>query len=193
MTDVEITEPIRTARLVLRPFTPDDEADMLAFESRPDVARYLYNEPRTPEQNARELADRVQQTALRKEGDALVLAIDLDATVIGYVLLVWLSETHRQGEFGFVLHPDHGGRGYATEAAVEALRIGFERRGLHRITGRCDARNTASAALMERLGMRREAHFVEAEIFKGEWGEELHYAMLAAEWSASRWASRPPR
>jgi RimJ/RimL family protein N-acetyltransferase len=111
VTEVVITEPIRTARLTLRPFTAADEKDMLAFESRADVARYLYNEPRTPEDNARELANRVQQTALRKEGDSLVLAIDLHSTVIGYVLLVWLSEHHRQGEFGYVLHPDHGGRG----------------------------------------------------------------------------------
>jgi RimJ/RimL family protein N-acetyltransferase len=189
MTGFVITEPITTDRLALRPFTADDESDMLAFESLPEVARYLYNEPRTREGNALELARRIGQTALRQEGDSLVLAIDLDGTVIGYVLLVWRSETHQQGEFGYVLHPDYGGHGYATEAAVEALRLGFERLGLHRVIGRCDARNTASAALMERLGMRQEAHFIESEIFKGAWGAELHYAMLASEWAASRWAS----
>jgi len=54
---------------------------------------------------------------------------------------------------------------------------------LHRIIGRCDARNTASARLMGRLGMRREAHFRENEWFKDEWGDELIYAMLDGEWS----------
>ncbi len=63
------------------------------------------------------------------------------------------------------------------------LRLGFDDLGLHRIIGRCDARNTASARLMERLGMRREAHFRENEWFKGEWGDELIYAMLDREWS----------
>lgn len=62
------------------------------------------------------------------------------------------------------------------------LRIGFEGFGLHRIVGHCDARNTASAQLMERLGMRREAHFVENEWFKGEWGSEYVYAILHYEW-----------
>lgn len=186
---IEVNEPIKTERLVLRPFTERDEADMFEFESRPDVARYLFNEPRTREDNARELAVRVKQNALRKEGDTLMLAIDLDGKVIGYTLLIWLSEQNRQGEFGYVLHPGHHGKGYASEAAVEMLRLGFERLGLHRIIGRCDPRNTASARLMERLGMRREAHFIESEIFKGEWGGELHYAMLAAEWRKSRWAS----
>lgn len=184
---IEITEPVTTERLSLRPFTLADEADMLDFESRPEVARYLYNQPRTPENNATELALRTTQSAIRKEGDTLVLAIELpdEGKVIGYTLLTWLSATHLQGEFGYVLHPDYARRGYATEAADAMLRLGFEQLGLHRIIGRCDTRNGASAALMERLGMRREAHLVEAEIFKGEWGSELHYAILATEWRAA--------
>lgn len=180
----KLSEPVKTERLVLRPFVATDEEDMLAFESRPDVARFLYNEPRTREANARELAVRQGQTTLREDGDNLVLAIELDGKVIGYVRLVLVSKEHQQGEFGFVLNPEFHGRGYAAEASVEMLRIGFERLGLHRIVGRCDARNGGSARLMERLGLRKEAHLVEAEIFKGEWGEELHYAMLAREWRA---------
>ncbi|MFF8957895.1 GNAT family N-acetyltransferase [Streptomyces sp. NPDC014894] len=185
----ELVEPIKTERLVIRPFAARDEDDMLEFESREDVARYLFNEPRTREDNAKELAVRLEQTALRKEKDTLMTAVELDGKVIGYVLLVWLSEEHRQGEFGYVFHPGFQGKGYATEAAVEMLRIGFEKMDLHRIIGRCDPRNGGSARVMERLGLRKEAHFVESEIFKGEWGGELHYAMLASEWRAARDAS----
>ncbi|MFI1885315.1 GNAT family N-acetyltransferase [Streptomyces jumonjinensis] len=184
----DFTDPITTERLILRPFAERDEEDMLEFESRDDVARYLFNEPRDRAGNARELAARMTRTSLRKEKDDLVAAVELEGKVIGYVLLVWLSEEHRQGEFGYVFHPGFGGRGYATEAAVEMLRVGFERLGLHRIIGRCDPRNTGSARVMERLGMRKEAHFVESEIFKGEWGGELHYAMLASEWRAAHGA-----
>ncbi|ASU84913.1 GNAT family N-acetyltransferase [Nocardiopsis gilva YIM 90087] len=187
---IEISSPIATERLVLRPFTEHDEADMFEFESRPDVARYLFNEPRTRENNAEELGVRQKQTALRAEGDTLMLAVVLDGKAIGYTLLIWLSETNQQGEFGYVLHPEYHGKGYASEAAVEMLRLGFEELKLHRIIGRCDPRNTGSAHLMERLGMRKEAHFIESEIFKGEWGGELHYAMLASEWRDSRWATR---
>lgn len=187
---IEIHEPIRTARLALRPFTERDADDMWEFESVPGVARFLFNEPRTREDNAAELARRQKQYVLREGGDTLVLAVDLDGKVIGYVLLDWVNEEHRQGEFGFVFHPGYQGRGYAAEAAVEMLRLGFEQLGLHRVYGRCDARNTASAKLMERLGLRKEAHFVEAEIFKGEWGDELHYAMLDREWRDSPHSSR---
>lgn len=184
----EIDAPIlETSRLVLRPFTAADEDDMFAFESRGDVARYLYNEPRSRADNARELAVRITKSALRQEGDTLHLAIDLGGTVIGYTVLNWLSQEHQQGEVGYVCHPDYQGRGYATEAAVEMMRLGFNGLGLHRIIGRCDPRNVGSVRVMQRLGMRLEAHFVESEIFKGEWGDELIYAMLAREWHRTGW------
>jgi len=66
------------------------------------------------------------------------------------------------------------------------LRLGFEQLGLHRIVGRLEARNAASAAVLERLGMRLEAHLRENEWVKGEWQSELVYAMLETEWASLR-------
>ncbi len=60
--------------------------------------------------------------------------------------------------------------------------MGFQTLGLHRIVARCDARNVASARVMERLGMRREALLVENEMVKDEWTDELVYALLDREW-----------
>jgi RimJ/RimL family protein N-acetyltransferase len=85
-----------------------------------------------------------------------------------------------------VLHPDHQGRGYAREAAVEMLRLGFEGLELHRIVGRCEPRNEPSAALMRRLGMRLEAHLIENEWVKDEWQSECVFAMLRREWDERR-------
>ncbi len=182
--------PIETARLSLRPFRSEDLADLLAIQSRPDVARYLYWEPRDAGQARQVLDTKLHQCALAEEGQTLALAVVLpeSGTVIGEVSLRWLSREHRQGEIGFVFHPDHQGRGLAREAAEAMLGLGFAGvglggLGLHRIVGCCDARNLASARLLERLGMRREAHFVHNEIFKGEWGEEYVYAMLDREWT----------
>jgi RimJ/RimL family protein N-acetyltransferase len=64
------------------------------------------------------------------------------------------------------------------------LRLGFEGLGLHRIVARCDARNTASARVMERNGMRREAHLLQNQFLKGEWIDELIYAILRGDWEA---------
>ena len=63
-------------------------------------------------------------------------------------------------DLGWVLHPDHAGHGYATEAVRELLRLCFEELGLRRVTANCFADNTASWRLMERVGMRRETYAV---------------------------------
>jgi RimJ/RimL family protein N-acetyltransferase len=180
MPDIDL--PIATARLTLRPFTPADADDLYAYQSVPEVTRFLYWDARDRAASAASLVDKVRATRLAADGDSLVLAADLDGRVIGEVNLVWSSRAHRQGEIGFVFHPDFHGRGYAGEAAAEMLRIGFDVLGLHRIFGRCDARNDGSARLLERLGLRREAHLRHNEIFKGEWGDEYVYAVLDDEW-----------
>jgi RimJ/RimL family protein N-acetyltransferase len=66
------------------------------------------------------------------------------------------------------------------------LHIGFDLLGLHRLETQCDARNLASARVMQRIGMRQEAHLRENEFVKGEWTSALVYAMLDEEWAAQR-------
>jgi RimJ/RimL family protein N-acetyltransferase len=178
--------PIATERLLLRPFEPGDLDALVAIHSDPDVSRYLYWDVRGREELREVLGEKMQRTALTQEGDGLNLAVVLPGTaeLIGDTTLFWRSDKHRQGEVGYILSPSHAGHGYATEAARAMLRIGFEELGLHRISGRLDARNEASARVLERLGMRCEAHLVENELVKGEWTDELVYALLEQEWRA---------
>lgn len=185
--------PIYTARLTLRPFGPGDLDDLYDYQSRPDVARYLHWEPRDRAQVREALGQQCREVALEREGDWLTYAVvwPQAGKVIGEVGLKWLSREHRQGEIGFVFNPDYHGRGLATEAAEAMLRLGFDDMGLHRIIGCCAAGNAPSARLLERLGMRREAHFVHNEMIKGEWGEEFVYAILDSERRALEAAARP--
>jgi RimJ/RimL family protein N-acetyltransferase len=106
--------------------------------------------------------------------------------LVGDVVLFWTSAEHRSGEIGYVLNPEHQGRGYATEAAQALLALAFDGLGLHRVMARLDERNGASAAVLRRLGMRQEARLVENEWFKGEWTNELDFAILAREWRVAR-------
>lgn len=179
------TYPIRTGRLELRPFLGSDLDALADIHGRPEVVRYLYTDVRSRDEVRDMIEERTGHVAIEKEGDRLTLAIDVVETgeMIGDVGMWWLSRAHRQGEIGFVLHPDHHGQGYASEAAYGMLRLGFDEMELHRIIGRCDGRNLASARLMERLGMRREAHYHQNELVKGEWCDEFVFAMLRAEWA----------
>ena len=185
---LEIDKPLATERLLLRPFTDADLDDVAAYHALPEVVRFLYGEVRSRDEVRELLVPRRLRYRLAEEGDVAVLAVVLAETgrVIGEVTLTWASVLHRQGEFGFVFHPDYHGRGDASEAAARMLDLAFDELGLHRVSGRTDADNGASAALMRRLGMRQEAHFVQNEIFKGEWGDEVVFAILADEWRARR-------
>jgi RimJ/RimL family protein N-acetyltransferase len=176
--------PIETARLVLRPFEPSDLEALHAIHGDEENARWLYNDARTLEETRELLALKTAGSALRGEGEWLSAAVALRATgeLVGDVSLQWVSEAHRQGELGFIFHRAHQGSGYATEAARPMLTFAFEALGLHRVAGRLEARNTGSARVLEKLGMRREAHLVENEWVKGEWQSELVYAILAREW-----------
>ena len=176
--------PIETDRLTLRRYLETDYDDLLKLQSSPDVTRFLLYDPKTPEQVRESLAGRMADVPMDTDGQALTTAVILRETGqnVGEVTLFLNSVEHRTGEIGFVFHPDFHGRGFAAEASIELLRLGFEELGLHRIIGRLDARNTGSANLLKRLGLRQEAHFVRNEFLKGEWTDEAVFAMLAEEW-----------
>ena len=177
--------PLRTERLLLRPWEPNDLAAMYEIQRDPEVCRYLYNEPLSLDETRERLERKIATDAFRAEGDWMGCAVTLADTgeLVADASLAWTSAVHRQGEIGFAVHPAHQGRGYATELSVPLLAFGFEVAGLHRIVGRLEARNTGSARVLEKLGMRREAHLIENEWVKREWQSEIVYAMLAAEWS----------
>lgn len=188
MTAFRPTYPLLTERLALRPHRMDDLDDLFAFHSLPEVVRYTPWPVRDREETRAALERKLSQGELTEVGQWLVLAIELreTGTVIGEVLLKWASETDRQGEIGFALHSAYEGKGLAAEAAREVLRLGFEELGLHRIVAVLVDHNTASARLLERLGMRREAHHLHATYFKGEWTNEYVYALLDDEWRAAQ-------
>lgn len=176
--------PLETERLVLRPFTPHDVDSLHAIHSDERVVRWLYNDVRTRDETRELLARKIAGAVLQAEGDWLSAAVTVRETgkLVGDVSLFWASEAHRQGELGFMIHPEHHGTGYATEASRPLLAFAFETLGLHRVVGRLEPRNAGSARVLEKLGMRREAHLAENEWVKGEWQSELVYALLDREW-----------
>ena len=173
--------PLATGRLRLRPHNADDTEWLHELYSRPDVARYLLDEPWTAEVTHDKLTERLAKTDIDGESGALALVIEHDGVPIGDVAL-WLTDhEHRQGEIGWVLNPAHGGQGFASEAVRAVLALGFDHYRLHRITAQMDARNSASAALARHVGLRLEAHHVQDWFSKGEWTNTLIFARLASE------------
>jgi RimJ/RimL family protein N-acetyltransferase len=173
--------PIETERLVLRPYEERDLDAVHALYSNPDVVRWLYDEPLSIEGSRAKLARKLGGHTL-SEAQGLHAAVELqDGTYVGDAVLFYGSVEHKTVEVGFSFDPRQQGQGYATEAARALVDWAFAA-GFHRVIGRLEARNAASARVLEKLGMRREAHLVENEWVKGEWQSELVYAILEHEW-----------
>jgi RimJ/RimL family protein N-acetyltransferase len=182
--------PLHTERLRLRTMTLADIDDVHAFQSREDVCRYLTFGPRSYADVAEKVAQFATATTLRGDGDYWQLALEHQGHVIGDLYFSIKNVQNATAEIGWGMHPDHHGHGYMTEAATAVLNVAFGELGLHRVMAEVDPRNTASAALCTRLGMREEARLVEAVWFKGEWSDTGIYAILEREWARRASESR---
>ncbi|MGY6708906.1 MAG: GNAT family N-acetyltransferase [Rhizobiaceae bacterium] len=176
-----------TDRLLLRPFVADDQEQYAQYHSRLDVYRYLYTEAPTGDA-LNEQFRLVLASRFEKDGDIFRLAVirKEDGAIVGEVLLKLANRSALQGEVGYIFNPAFARKGYATEAVAAMLRIGFEEIGFHRIFARLDAANTGSLGVVERLGLRREAHFLQNDRFNDQWGDEFVYAILKSEWDGRK-------
>ncbi|MBT1443693.1 GNAT family N-acetyltransferase [Shewanella sp. JM162201] len=191
---------LRGQRIQLRALAQRDLPAFTAYRCHPDVARYQswtdYDAVR-----AQQLLDNQQNSDFGAPDSWFQLAIcDTNDALIGDLALHFLD--NNQLEIGFTLAPAHQGKGYAAEAVRCLLSWFFEEDGNssyenssvekpkgHRVSATCDTENHASYQLLERLGFRREAHFVENIFFKGAWGSEYQYALLRREWQAMQGGS----
>ena len=176
-----------TARLRARPFTKNDVEAFVAYRQDPEVARYQTWSEYTIDQG-RELVASMEQLRPGIPGEWYQIALqeqDIAGLVGDLALKVDASEP-REAEIGFTLAPDQQGKGYATEAVRGLLDYTFATLGLHRVIAVTDALNAPAAALLERIGMRREGHFIDNVFFKGAWGSEFLFALLDNEWCSMR-------
>ena len=185
--DVRLVYPLETERLIIRALTPDDLDRHHLLFSNPDVVRYLYFGPFDRDAAYDHLLRR-STVDLPGETEWINFGVEVkgEGVLIGELAMGFISATHEHYEVGYVFDPAYAGRGYATEGTAMIVELAFSALGAHRVSGRLDARNVASARVLEKLGMRREAHFLENEFVKGEWTDELAYAVLAPEWRALR-------
>jgi RimJ/RimL family protein N-acetyltransferase len=184
-----VTWPVRTERLTLRPATRDDLEATWRFRRLDVVSRWITRAPTTLAEYRPQFED--------PESLARTLVIEHGGAVIGDLMVrpedAWaqaeVADRARgvQAELGWVLHPEHAGRGYATEAVRAVIRLCFEDLRLRRVTANCFADNVESWRLMERVGMRREVHTIRESLHRsGEWLDGMGYALLADEWRGGK-------
>lgn len=176
-----------TERLSVRNLEANDGPRVFSYHRHPEVARFqswgsesvdviqtyirglASTEPGTPE--------RWYQVGIYlREGDKL----------IGDCGFRVPADKLEQVEVGITVAPEFQGKGYATEALRVLLKYLFVELRKHRVFGSVDPRNESSMRLLERVGMRKEAHFVKSLWFRGEWVDDVVFAMLEDEWVAAK-------
>lgn len=175
---------IETPRLRLDRLRAEDAAVLFGIRGDPDVARYQGWQPADVDEAAAFISSQTERPFGAPGGwNQLAIRLRGDGAQIGDVGLHFPSTREDPFEFGISLAPSHQGHGYAREAISAVIGRAFGAWGYHRVVGSVDPRNTASMALCRALGMRQEAHHVESLWFRGEWVDDVVFALLAREWT----------
>lgn len=184
--DAPLFTEIETARLLVRHFRESDLPAFVAYRNDPAVARYQSWGAALTEERASVFIDEMKSARPGVPGEWFQFAVALKTTggLIGDCGLRVNIEEPRQAEIGYGFASEHQGNGYATEAIAAVLDFAFGALGLHRVHAYVICENVRSVDLLERLGMRREAHFLEHYWHHDAWVDEYEYAILEREWLA---------
>lgn len=176
---------IETSRLRLDALTAADAPLLFAYRGDEAVARYQGWRPASQADAADFIARQAGQV-LGAAGSWCQLAIRERETgeLVGDLGVHFPASLDDPIEFGVSLRPEKQGRGYAHEALAAGLDRAFGPWGYRRAVGSVDPRNVSSIALLKSLGFRQEAHHVESYRFRGEWVDDVIFALLAREWPA---------
>jgi RimJ/RimL family protein N-acetyltransferase len=177
---------VRTPRLLLDALQPADAEALFAYRANPEVAKFQGWCPADVDA-ARAFIATQSRLSLDHADGWIQRAIRLreNGELIGDIGMNLPAGREASVEFGISIAPAHQGRGYAREAVHACFEHVFGVMERHRMHASVDPRNVASIALLKSLGMRQEAHHRESLWLRGEWVDDMVYAMLKREWAAA--------
>lgn len=174
---------IRTERLTFHDLEDRDLHAVLSYRER---LRKQQPWPGSSGQNAEWLSrvvDDVSANGTRREIRLAVLLTG-ERKLIGTCRIRYTDTACLEAEVLFDLDPHYRPEGYALEAALEVMRLGFEDLGLRRISSWCISSDVATARMLEGAGMRIENVLPRSRWIQGEWWDTVAYSLLKAEWAA---------
>lgn len=179
-----VTPTLRTARLLLRPFSPADSDAIFALQSNARVLRYWDSPPWKDRARVERFLAMCGQ--MEDEGSGARLAIERasDGAFVGWCSLNGWNPDYRSASIGYCLEEAAWGQGFATEAAAALLAWAFATLDLNRVQAQCDTRNAASGRVLEKLGFTLEGTLREDCIVEGDVSSTWVYGLLRREWRA---------
>lgn len=175
-------QPIKTQNFSLRLFTIADIEAFARYRSIPEIARYQSWSEDFSYDDGLALFENMHGIQFGQVGYWFQIAIAHNETdqLMGDLAIKFIND--EQVEIGFTIDPQFQKKGVAFEAVQILMQLIFNEFKKHRIQAVIDADNMAAYHLLQKLGFRQEAYFVENVYCKGRWGSEYAFAMLRSEW-----------
>jgi ribosomal-protein-alanine N-acetyltransferase len=159
---------IRTERLLLRRPDVNDLDAMFEIMSNPVAMRYWSTLPHASRDVTRPWLDQmIARTATGGED----FIIEFDGRVIGDV------GAGRLPDFGFMIHPDYWGRGFATEASAAFIEHAFRNTAATELLADVDPRNAASLRVLDRLGFKETGRAERTFLLGDEWCDSIYLGL----------------
>ncbi|MCQ4138302.1 GNAT family N-acetyltransferase [Chryseobacterium sp. EO14] len=173
---------LETERLLIRDLTLDDKQAVFNYRSDAEANKFQSWIPKTLE-DVEQFIQKNNKEFNQPESWYQVLITEKDTkAVIGDIGIHFFGAENLQAELGITLNKDFQGRGYASEALKGVINFLFSDLKKHRIMASIDPENIDSLKLMERIGFRKEGHFVKSLFWKNNWTDDVIYALLREEW-----------
>lgn len=172
---------METERLILRPVTLADAADMYAYAKDEETTRFVFDKHNNLEETRASIATYFMAQPLGK----YAIEYKENQRMIGTIDLRVDSPSGR-AELGYALNSNYWGQGIMPEAACTLLKLGFEQLHLVRIFAIHDLRNLKSGRVMEKIGMKKESTVQDSRILKGEVVDIVTYSLSRKEWEMGK-------
>ena len=180
---------VRSSRLLIDELQMEDAAVLYAIRSHPDVTRFQDWQPGSVHDAAAFISE---QRAIRlpslgqwSQRAIRLLSADGSCTLVGDVGLLFPSSAGDSVQLGITVSPSHQRQGVGREALQAVLELLFTQLRYRRVVASVDPRNAACVSLMQSVGLRQEAHHRESLLWRGDWVDDVVFALLAKEWPLS--------
>lgn len=176
---------LETEKLLLRGWRTGDFEAVHAYASNPANVIYMGWGPNTEKDTRKFIKLSIKWNKKNTEEYSYAVILKDSGKLIGGGSIS-INQSRNEASLGWILHKDYWKQGLGTQMARELIRFGFEELNLRRIYATCDGENYGSYRIMERNGMRKEAHFIKKRKCGESWHDEFLYAILKEEWEKSQ-------
>ncbi len=174
---------IETDRLLIRILEIKDKDAFFRYRSMPEIYKYQAWRPKGIDE-IEEFINKNISVCLNPRNTWIQLAVCLkEGQLIGDIGVHFLEDDY-QVEIGYTLSPEYQGNGYAVEAVKAVIKYAFTELKKHRIISSVDPDNIKSIKLLEKIGFRKEAHFIKSFRMDNQWYDDCVYAILEEEWES---------